>query len=162
MAQGRDVSGGIDEKGVVYRRGCVAERGTAIVKVTREHGSGPVSKAGLVVANDVTGPERGGYAVLVMSAGYGVEFRWDGDGDGRLDGWAGGGPSYFPAWLKLVRAGTTYTAYASDDGTGWKQVGAAQVPSAHGPADAGMFASAVNLNNPGAVNTAMFEGFAVS
>jgi alpha-N-acetylglucosaminidase len=162
FAQGRDLGGWLDEKGVVYRKAAAAGSSTVVVKLASEKGSGPVSKAGIVVANDVTAPEKGGYAVLGMSAGYGLEFMWDGNGDGKLDGWAGGGASYFPAWLKLVRAGGTYTAFASEDGHTWKQVGVAQVPSAQGGADAGMFASAVNLNNPGAVNTAMFEGFSVS
>ncbi len=160
FAQGRDVSGWLDEKGVVYRPDSLAENGAVITRLVSEKGSGPASKAGLVVANDVTAPESGGYAVLAMSAGYGVEFMWDSDGNGKLDGWAGGGRSYFPVWLKLVRAGTTYTAYASEDGVAWNRIGAAEVPSAQGTGDAGMFASAVNLNTPGTVNTAYFDAFA--
>jgi hypothetical protein len=89
---------------------------------------------GIAVANDLTAPEKGGYAVLTMSAQYGVEFMTDSNGDGKLDTWAGGGSSYHPAWLRLVRDGTTYTAYAS----------------------------AVNLNYPGQTTQAIFDRFDVS
>ena len=64
-----------------------------------------------------------------------------------------------PAWLKLVRDGTAYTAYASSDGTAWQQVATATVPSASGTGDAGLVASAVNLNYPGQITTALFDSF---
>lgn len=128
-------------------------------RVVGQTGSGPSAKAGIAVANDLTAPEAGGYAVLTMSAQYGLEFLTDSDGNGKLDTWAGGGSSYHPAWLKLVRDGPVYTAYASPDGTAWQQVATATVPSASGTGDAGMVASAVNLNYPGQITTALFDSF---
>jgi hypothetical protein len=156
-ASGRDLSGGVDEKGTIYRPGVFGPQNDISVRVTGQTGSGPVAKAGLAVANDLTAPDHGGYAVLVMTAQPGPEFMWDSDGNGVLDGWAGGGPSFHPAWLKLSRSGTSYTALASQDGVNWRQIGTADVPSAAGTGDAGVTASAVNLNYPGQVTLAQFD-----
>ncbi|WP_329225304.1 GDSL-type esterase/lipase family protein [Streptomyces canus] len=158
-AGGQDLSGWKDEKAAVYLADAAPASGTVTARVVGQTGSGPSAKAGIAVANDLTKPEAGGYAVLTMSAQYGLEFLTDSDGDGKLDTWAGGGSSYHPAWLKLVRDGTAYTAYASSDGTAWQQVATATVPSASGTGDAGLVASAVNLNYPGQITTALFDSF---
>ncbi|MET8275932.1 MULTISPECIES: GDSL-type esterase/lipase family protein [unclassified Streptomyces] len=161
-AGGQDLSGWKDEKAAVYLPGAAPSSGSVTARVVGQTGSGPSAKAGIAVANDLTAPEKGGYAVLTMSAQYGLEFLTDSDGDGRLDTWAGGGSSYHPAWLRLVRDGTAYTAYASADGTAWQQVATATVPSASGNGDAGMVASAVNLNYPGEITTAIFDSFSTN
>ncbi|GAA1187752.1 GDSL-type esterase/lipase family protein [Streptomyces rhizosphaericus] len=161
-AGGQDLSGWKDEKAAVYLADAAPPSGTVTARVAGQSGSGPSAKAGIAVANDLTAPEAGGYAVLTMSAQFGLEFLTDSDGDGRLDTWSGGGGSYHPAWLKLVRDGTVYTAYASTDGTAWQQVGTATVPSASGTGDAGLVASAVNLNYPGQTTTAVFDSFSVT
>ncbi|MEV7736455.1 GDSL-type esterase/lipase family protein [Streptomyces sp. NPDC088921] len=158
-AGGQDLSGWKDEKAAVYLADAAPPSGTMTARVVGQTGSGPSAKAGIAVANDLTAPEAGGYAVLTMSAQYGLEFLTDSDGDGKLDTWAGGGSSYHPAWLKLVRDGTAYTAYASSDGTAWQQVATATVPSASGTGDAGLVASAVNLNYPDQITTALFDSF---
>ncbi|MDH6623004.1 lysophospholipase L1-like esterase [Streptomyces sp. LBL] len=158
-AGGQDLSGWKDEKAAVYLADSAPPSGTVTARVVGQTGSGPSAKAGIAVANDLTAPEAGGYAVLTMSAQYGLEFLTDSDGDGKLDTWAGGGSSYHPAWLKIVRDGTAYTAYSSADGTAWQQVATATVPSASGTGDAGMVASAVNLNYPGQITTALFDSF---
>ncbi|GAA4019954.1 GDSL-type esterase/lipase family protein [Streptomyces plumbiresistens] len=158
-AGGQDLSGWKDEKAAVYLADAAPPSGTVAARVVGQTGSGPSAKVGIAVANDLTAPEAGGYAVLTMSAQFGLEFLTDSDGDGKLDTWAGGGSSYHPAWLKLVRDGTAYTAYASSDGTAWQQVATATVPSASGTGDAGLVASAVNLNYPGQITTALFDSF---
>ncbi|MFI5677426.1 GDSL-type esterase/lipase family protein [Streptomyces cellulosae] len=158
-AGGQDLSGWKDEKAAVYLADSAPPSGTVTARVVGQTGSGPSAKAGIAVANDLTSPEAGGYAVLTMSAQYGLEFLTDSDGDGKLDTWAGGGSSYHPAWLKLVRDGTSYTAYSSSDGTTWQQVATATVPSASGTGDAGLVASAVNLNYPDQITTALFDSF---
>lgn len=160
-AGGQDLSGWKDEKAAIYLEDAAPSSSTVIARVVSQTGSGPSAKAGLAIANNLTSPEQGGYAVLSMSAQYGLEFMTDSDGDGHLDTWAGGGASYHPVWLKLVRSDTTYTAYASADGVAWQQVGTAAVPSANGTGDVGLVASAVNLNYPGQITTAVFDSFSV-
>lgn len=161
-AGGRDLSGGTDEKGVIHLPGALAESGVVQVETVSLTGSdNPSAKYGIAVAKDLTAPETGGYAVLTMSQNYGLEFMTDSDGDGHLDTWAGGGASYHPAWLRLVRSGTTYTAYATGNGLAWDEIGSATVPSANGALDAGVVASAVNLNYPGTTVQAVFDHFTV-
>ncbi|WP_371673043.1 hypothetical protein OG985_38620 [Streptomyces sp. NBC_00289] len=161
-AGGRDLSGGTDEKGVIRLPGTVSDAGVVQAKAVSLTGSdNPTAKSGIAIANDLTAPEKGGYAVLTMSARYGLEFMADSDGDGHLDTWAGGGVSYHPVWLRLVRSGTTCTAYATGNGLTWDEIGSATVPSASGTGDAGLIASAVNLNYPGTTVQAVFDHFTV-
>jgi len=161
-AGGRDLSGGTDEKAVVLLPGSASESSVVQVKTVSLTGSdNPSAKYGIAVANDLTAPEKGGYAVLTMSKSYGVEFMTDSDGDGRLDTWAGGGGSTHPAWLRLVRSGTTYTAYSTTNGLAWNEIASATVPSASGAMDAGVVAGAVNLNYPGTTVRAVFDHFSV-
>jgi len=161
-AGGRDLSGGTDEKGVIHLPGAATSSSVVQVETVSLTGSdNPSAKYGIAVANDLTAQEKGGYAVLTMSRSYGLEFMTDSDGDGHLDTWAGGGASYHPAWLRLVRSGTTYTAYATGNGLAWDEIGSATVPSASGALDAGVVASAVNLNYPGTTVQAVFDHFTV-
>lgn len=161
-AGGRDLSGATDEKGGVLLPRAAAESSATQVKTVSLTGSdNPVAKYGLAVANDLTAPEKGGYAVLTMSKSYGVEFMTDSDGDGHLDTWAGGGASSHPAWLRLVRSGTTYTAYSTTNGLAWNEIASATVPSASGALDAGVVAGAVNLDYPGTTVQAVFDRFTV-
>ncbi|MDF6045483.1 NEW3 domain-containing protein [Streptomyces sp. JH14] len=161
-AGGQDLSGWKDEKGAVYRDGSFQDRSTVRTRVVSQTGVTPSGKAGIAVANDLTVPEKGGYAVLVMTNDYGLEFMTDSDGDGRLDTWAGGGASRNPVHLKLVRDGTTYTAFSSPDGENWTTVAEVEVPSAAGTGDAGVVASAVNAFYPGERIEAVFDGFSVT
>ena len=162
-AGGQDLAGWKDEKAAIHVPDAVPASGGVTARLVGQTGSGPSAKAGVAVANDLTAPEKGGYAVLTMSRSYGVEFITDSDGDGKLDTWAGGGSSYHPAWLRLTRNGTAYTAYASANGTTWRRIGTATVPSAAaGGLDAGMVASAVNLDHPGQTTTAVFDSFSTT
>ncbi|MEV5954758.1 hypothetical protein AB0M11_13455 [Streptomyces sp. NPDC051987] len=161
-AGGRDLSGGTDEKGVIYLPGATSTSCMVQAEVMSLTGSdNPVAKSGIAIADDLTDPAKGGYAVLTMSAQYGVEFMTDSDGDGRLDTWAGGGGSSHPCWLRLVRSGTTVTAYTTGNGLAWDEVGSATVPSAGGTGDAGVVASAVNTNYPGTTIRSVFDHFTV-
>ena len=161
-AGGADLSGGRDEKGGIRLPGAAAASSVVQVKTVSLTGSdNPSAKYGIAVANDLTAPEKGGYAVLTMSRSYGVEFMTDSDGDGHLDTWAGGGASTHPAWLRLIRSGTTYTAYSTTNGLAWNEIASVTVPSADGTLDAGVVASAVNLNHPGTTVRAVFDHFTV-
>ncbi|MET8513899.1 hypothetical protein [Streptomyces sp. NPDC005077] len=161
-AGGRDLSGGTDEKGVIHLPGSASESSVVQVEAVSLTGTdNPTAKYGIAVANDLTAPEKGGYAVLTMSLQYGLEFMTDSDGNGRLDTWAGGGGSVHPSWLRLVRSGTTYTAYSTTNLLSWTEVASVTVPSASGAMDAGVVASAVNTNYPGTRVQAVFDRFSV-
>ncbi|MDX2521196.1 hypothetical protein PV355_39670 [Streptomyces stelliscabiei] len=161
-AGGRDLSGGTDEKGVVLLLGAATASSTVQVRTVSLTGTdNPTAKYGIALANDLTAPEKGGYAVLTMSLRFGLEFMTDSDGDGHLDTWAGGGGSTHPTWLRLVRSGTTYTAYSTTNLLSWTEIASVTVPSASGAMDAGVVASAVNTNYPGTTVRAVFDRFSV-
>lgn len=161
-AGGRDLSGGTDEKGIIHLPGSVTESSVVQVKAVSLTGTeNPTAKYGIAVANDLTAPQKGGYAVLTMSLRFGLEFMTDSDGNGRLDTWAGGGGSTHPSWLRLVRSGTTYTAYSTTNLLSWTEVASVTVPSASGAIDAGVVAGAVNTNYPGTTVRALFDRFSV-
>ncbi|WP_405825781.1 hypothetical protein OG241_49565 [Streptomyces sp. NBC_01390] len=161
-AGGRDLSGGTDEKGGIQLPGSAAESSVVQVKAVGLTGTdNPSAKYGIAVANDLTAPDKGGYAVLTMSLQFGLEFMTDSDGDGHLDTWAGGGGSTHPSWLRLVRSGTTYTAYSTTNELSWSEIARVTVPSASGAMDAGVVASAVNTNYPGTTVRAVFDRFSV-
>lgn len=161
-AGGRDLSGGTDEKGIIHLPRSATETSALQVEAVSLTGSdNPSAKYGIALANDLTAPEKGGYAVLTMSLRYGLEFMTDSDGDGRLDTWAGGGGSAHPSLLRLVRSGTTYTAYSTTNELSWTEVASVTVPSASGVMDAGVVACAVNTNYPGTTVQAVFDRFSV-
>lgn len=59
-------------------------------------------------------------------------------------------------WLKLVRAGSTFTSYESADGTNWTQIGSKTV-SMTGPVDIGLFDNAHNHSFGTVLGTAAFD-----
>jgi uncharacterized repeat protein (TIGR01451 family) len=61
-------------------------------------------------------------------------------------------------WLKLTRAGSTFTAYESSDGSTWTQIGV-QTVSMTGPVDIGLFDTAHNI---GQVSTAAFDNVQIT
>src|SRR5579859_2513811 len=63
-----------------------------------------------------------------------------------------------PYWVRLVRAGNTFTGYRSADGVSWTQVGSISVTMASG-ASAGL---AVCSHNTAALNTSTFDNVTVS
>jgi hypothetical protein len=67
--------------------------------------------------------------MALISAGQGYLFQWRLDPGGLADGvWGGGGAA--PAWLRLVRTGSTIQAFKSADGSSWTSMGAQVVPMA--------------------------------
>ena len=132
-------------------------------QLVSQNSASPVGKAGIALANDLTAPEKGGYAVLVHDrratdrSSCPTATATGSSTPGRAVG-----STYHPAYLKLTRDGATYTAYASKTARPGRQVGTAQVPSATGTGDAGMVASAANANYPGKNIEAIFSGFSVT
>jgi regulation of enolase protein 1 (concanavalin A-like superfamily) len=63
-----------------------------------------------------------------------------------------------PAWLRLVRSGSTVTGYVSSNGTSWTTVGSTTL-SIGSSARIGL---AVTSHNTGALNTSTFDNVAVS
>src|SRR5262249_36728038 len=68
-------------------------------------------------------------AFALVTPGQGVNFQWRPAQDASAT--SAGSVSLSaaaPYWVKLVRAGSTFTAYASPDGQNWTMLGSAVVP----------------------------------
>lgn len=151
-----------------------------IARVASQSPANPWAKTGVMFRNttDVSSP----FAMIVVTPGYGVSFQWrtmqgtatqafttdpsDETDPSRLSP----ARKMAPIWLKLTRAGNSFTGYLSNDGTTWTRVGESQsIPMRTDVAAGlcvtscsdGIFVSAVvdhvalqNLNNmPGVLDT---------
>jgi hypothetical protein len=62
--------------------------------------------------------------------------------------------SWLSLWVKVVRTGSTFTGYQSEDGTNWTQVGSISVPAIGANAYVGL---AVTSHNNGTLCTATLD-----
>ncbi|HSF37478.1 MAG TPA: DUF1349 domain-containing protein, partial [Nocardioides sp.] len=150
---------GTDQYTTLFKPGGGDDSYDAIVRVdasTLNHNSG---KAGLIIRNDMTQPGTSpGYAMLAWRRAAGMEFLSDPDGNGQLNASTAGGASTVPKWLKLSRRGAEVSAYWSNDGDSWTQVGTTvTLTGIADTQDVGMFIMA----HESAVRTADFSQFAI-
>jgi hypothetical protein len=158
--QGADIYGSTNEYGAIYQPGAEHDGSTTIVKVTSQSVTDPWAKAGIMVRNDVTNANGSpGFVILATTPGNGYALQWDDNGQGQLNSNKSGGVASYPAWLKLVRTGTTYTGYWSSDGSTWNTVGTVTVPGTAATQDVGVFATA---HASGTTGEAEFDNFSTS
>ena len=158
---GADMWSGTNQFGTIYSTGAMADGDTVTTEVTAQDDTGPWARAGIVVRDSLAGNSSPGYLDLAVTPANGCALSWDGNGDGLLDQVTNTGTFTPTVYLKLVRAGTSYTGYCSTDDQTWTTVGTATVPSATATQDVGIFATAAN-GGSGATGVARFAGFAVS
>jgi hypothetical protein len=158
---GRDMYGSYNEFATIYRDDESTASTVVTTKVTRQTRTGPWAKAGIVLRNDLTDVDSAGYAMVAVTPDNGWVFQWDRDGNGTLESTTNTGTTAYPSWLRLVRQDTTVTGYYSLDGEVWHEVGSVTDPRITAVGDVGLFASAVNFYNPGAISEVEFEGFTV-
>ncbi len=87
---------------------------------------GPFAQAGLLARQDLTG--RSPFAATIATPGMaGAFFSWRST-TGAVAQSTGSFPVNYPqTWLRLQRAGTNVTGYASDDGAVWSRLGTAAI-----------------------------------
>jgi len=144
-----------DQYGAIYQPRALGENGAVIVKLENpDLRANWLGRAGIIVRSDIAQPGRApGYAILSSSPADGSYLEWDAEGKGCLDRHTEfDGYSVWPHWLKLERHNNHFVGYEGDDGLTWRKVGEADVPSAAGSLDAGMFA---------ARSSARFENFKI-
>ena len=132
-----------DQYGTIYQPRTLGENGVIVVKMENpDLRANWLGRAGIIVRSDITQPgHAAGYVILSSSPADGSYLEWDASGKGRLDRHTEfDGHTIWPHWLKLVRHGSHFTGYQSDDGVQWREIGEADVLGATGLLDAGMFA----------------------
>jgi hypothetical protein len=159
---GPDLWTGSDAYSTIYQPGSVSTNSTIETEVTGQANMSGYSKAGIIVRNSMTGsgtsPEG---VILYESPSDGFQIGWDDNGGTVIDNQAPGInalPISLPAWLKLVRSGSTYTGYYSTDDSTWTLVGTVTAPAQNATQDAGMFATS---HATGQLGTVDFNGFSV-
>ncbi|TDV55392.1 FAD-dependent oxidoreductase [Actinophytocola oryzae] len=153
LAGGRDLWTGIDEYGAILRRAVTST--SAEMTLVSQDATDPNARAGIVFRN----ADGTGYVALVAKPGNGFLLLWDADRDGTLDSVARlEQPTTYPARLRLGKAGSRFTGAVSlGGGTTWRQVGAADVPSASATQDVGIVVCAHSTT----LGRAVFDGLAM-
>ncbi|QUQ67394.1 alpha-galactosidase [Kutzneria sp. CA-103260] len=160
QAQGADLWNTTNEYGSMYLPGKEHDGSETVVRIDSQDNSNVWAKAGIMVRNDIGDANGGkGFVILAETPGNGFLLDWDSDGDGLLDQQASVASAVYPAWLKLVRSGTTFSGYYSVDGTNWTLVGTGTVPSAAATQDVGVYAIS---HAPGTTAEVDFDAFTTS
>lgn len=127
---GRDISNKTDDWAAIYDpSAAITSNGSIAVKVLSLNAPDPEAVAGVVVRNSLSVNESGvsdqaGYAAVFVLGGGGVVFRWDSDGNGRLDSQTMVANVTAPVCLQLAVRDKEYTAMYAQDCSDWKQIGA--------------------------------------
>ncbi len=146
---GADIWGGTDQFNYVSQP--LTGDGTIVARVTSQTNTDGWAKAGVMIKQSTATGSH--YALLAVTPGAGIAFQY-----GFNASTSGGSYSFPNAWLKLVRSGSTITAYSSADGTTWTQVGTTTI-SLTDPVTIGLFNCA---HNASALNTATFDHVSVT
>jgi DNA-binding beta-propeller fold protein YncE len=98
--------------------------GQIVARVTSVENTNGYAKAGVMIRESLAADSR--HVMVDMTPGYGAEFsrRLTTGGSTTVNAKGGVG---FPEWVKLVRQGSTFSAYISKDGVTWTSMGSATV-----------------------------------
>lgn len=121
-------------------------------RVVSERDTGEFAKAGLTIGDASPSAAR---VILDVKPDGGIEFMTRATSGGSMTFVAGSTMS-FPVWLRLTRAGNTFTGEISHDGQAWTTVGTTDV--ALSSSVPGGFA--VTSENPALLNAAVLDNFA--
>ena len=124
--------------------------GTVTTRVRSIENTNAWAKAGVMFRETLAPGSK--HVMLIVAPGKGVAMQ-DPSGDGRRSSQVVLQAGAAPEWLRLTRAGDTFTGDASEDGTTWRTVGAVTVPMTGDPY-AGL---PVTSHNNRTLATAVFE-----
>ena len=99
--------------------------GTITVRVASQANTNSWAKSGLMFRASLDSNAQN--VLVAVTPGFGVQMTYRG-GTGANTNQAGivGGPKA-PYWVRLTRAGNTFTGFMSSDGVNWRQVGSVNV-----------------------------------
>jgi hypothetical protein len=156
--RGADIYGAKNEFVTAYRSDLTGDFDVS-VKVISLDSTFDWAQAGIVAATDLNDLTKGGYVAVDVSSGHGYTVFYDKTAPaGQLDGNSGAGKTIFPAWLRLAKRGTQYTAYYKIQETGSWTALPTPPPSLNTQANAqiGLFMVSHNANQTG---KAVFDDF---
>jgi PLD-like domain len=129
--------------------------GQIVARITAVQNTNSLAKAGLMLRESAAA--NAAHVLIDLRPTGDIEFMSRSTTGGSTT-WIAGSTQALPAWLKLVRTGSTVTGFKSADGSTWTQVGTATItlPST---ANAGLV---VSSHTTSALNTSTFDSVAVT
>jgi len=160
-AAGADVWQNSDEYGALSK-GPVDGDFTAEMTVHSQEAVHPWSKAGIMVANDVTiAGGSAGDVFMAVTPDNGYQALYDSDGDGYVDQSPDdGSTSVYPSRLRVEKSGTDFTcSYSTDGGSSWPTIANLTIPEANATQDVALAVTSHQSNQTSRVD---FSNFIVS
>ena len=148
VGSGADIWGTADEFRYVYQ----AASGDCEIRarVATQQNTDVWAKSGVMIRETVGATSR--HAFMAVTPGNGLAFQYR-TATGGSSTHVAGGAGAAPYWVRLVRAGSTITAYKSTNGTSWTTVGSVSV-SMTSTVQIGL---AVTSHLDGTLNTSTFD-----
>ena len=160
---GTDLWTSNDNYSAIYKAGAVGTTSTVQTEVTSTANLSGYAKAGILVRNAMTSAGTGVEGVILyVSPSGGIQMEWNSDGNTNIDSVTpanGTIAEQVPAYLKLVRSGSSYTGYYSTDNQNWTTVGTATVPGQADTQDAGLFVVSASAGSPAQIG---YSGLTIS
>lgn len=150
-AAGSDIWGASDQFHFAYRE--LTGDGEIIARVNSVTAVSMYSKAGIMMRESLAADSRN-IAITARAGANRFHYRSQAGGETVATGTGGA----IPQWLRLVRAGNTFTGYRSSNGTSWTQIGSTQITLGQ-TLLVGMAATSRNVS---AATTATFGNFQVT
>jgi outer membrane protein assembly factor BamB/regulation of enolase protein 1 (concanavalin A-like superfamily) len=147
---GNDIWGTTDQFNYAYKS--LVGDGQIVARVASQDNTDTWAKSGVMIKQSTAAGTN--YAALMLTPGNGVRLQSNFNSD------QSGGTGTAQVWLKLVRTGTSVTAYRSTDGAAWTQVGAPVTLALTSPVTIGLFVCA--HNGSVALNTTTFDSVTVT
>ena len=152
-AAGIDIWGTADQFRFVYQP--LTGDGEIVAQVASLQPTDPWAKAGVMVRETLTAASE--YAFVAVTPANGLAFQRRSATGGSSVG-TSGGTGAAPYWVRLVRAGSTFSAYMSTTGSGWTLI-ATDTLSMAATVYVGL---AVTSHNAQALTTATFANVALN
>ncbi len=150
---GANISGTADQFHFAYRP--LTGNGEIVARVASLQNGNAWAKAGVMIRETLTASSRHAFAAVTPESGLAFVRRVTTGGASAI---TYRGTATAPYWVRLVRSGSTFSAYQSATGTGWTLIGS-QTISMAATVYVGL---AVSSQNVSALATATFTGAAVT
>jgi regulation of enolase protein 1 (concanavalin A-like superfamily) len=124
---GSDIWGSADSFNYVYQP--LSGNGQIVARLATIGNTNAYAKAGVMIREQLAAGSK--HAILDVRPGGAVEFMARASTGGSTS-YVAGASQAPPAWLRLVRSGTTLTASVSSNGSTWSTVGSTSVSMATG------------------------------
>jgi regulation of enolase protein 1 (concanavalin A-like superfamily) len=122
IGSGADIWNTADAFHFAYRP--LSGNGEIVARVTAVGNTNGWAKAGVMIRQTLAPGSK--HALVALTPGNGVAFQRRTTDNGASNSTAGGAAAA-PTWVRLVRSGSTFTGYRSNDGSSWTLSGSATI-----------------------------------